>query len=494
MPTQAEWNQLFQDIAGAFGVLKRARDSADTLFSNTFLISRYQDPNDFFTQSTVVDDFKYVAGLQRGVNYQLDGIFRMKIKEVTAGATFSLEWYYDYGATKIASATGAFNTYVDLVPDEFGGPSGQIRVQAPTTPVPAFVEVMLEVNESGSFLIELLAGTSSSELDMRNSAQESLRITADSLKNEFYPSLKEVVFDAKLALGIIKEFVGSASSTVLNEEIETTDDGAVRSVPTGILVDLARLMEVDSQTIQRNVVSAGTPSYVGVGDGTLTVTARENAFPDELRLVCTQGFSDARTSEDPEEFRVEIVSPEEGEGFQPDQVLRIFQSWELDSVGLRLQLDRDTTHTDVNSIVNSVDLTKVNIERIPLFYLDVVAQQAAGTDYLIITEPLELSTLFESEVVDGVNTLSLANGIRLVIDLNAANIITTPRTFTINITPFVRGDLIRAQINNDLGGKFQTELMRVVNYRLPSSASPTIDDDYLPDNFPFVRRPVGLIS
>jgi len=482
---QEEWNQLFKDIAGVMAALRRTRDAARTLTHTGVLVSRYRDECDFFPPSTLPDDFRYVEGLMRGLNYSQDGILHLRLREITPGVTFELIWL-DPNDNALAYVTGNYNEYVDISPQAIHSPTGLLRVHPPTVAVTDWVDVEIEICESAALACEMLIGTGADEIALRNAAQSALQTMTRNFEGVLYEDIKRDIWENRLMLGLVKRAVGSTSDFVFAENAEQNYSGAVRCNPTGVLVDLADLMITEGQTIKKNTVSAGTPQIVGVGQGALDCTVYENAMPGAIILRCAQGFSDAAGIADPETFVVHVISPQMGIGTRLANRLRINQAYESLFAGVQMSLERATSHTAAPDVVQAIAVTQANTDRIPLQYLDASFSTEAGVTTLTIVEPRGQSEIYHGTVTNGTQTIQCVNGLLITMTLDVSS---GPNfSWTIQIHPFERGDYVRVSIANDMGGRFQSELMQVAHYFLPSSDTPTINDTYLPPEFPFVPR------
>lgn len=503
--TQAEVDALFKNIGGALSGFKLYRAAANLIGSSSYFLLKQRDEFSFFTDLS--DQFKKVKNLRRFISYSgSDDILRLEITQITPGISFTLKFVLAYGGTPVSTASGQYGTDATIIPgagQDFA-PVGKIKLTAPTGGTPGSPQrVEIRVIPSAARLLLDMTGETEEEQLVKATAVESHRATAQNFRGVLLTSAIDRVFTNRIMQGLVGKFLGVSTKDLFKENQKEQPDGSVTAAPTGLFVELNSFMDFNTpeQFVKKSSTSTTTFSALATGGqlGTFTVNTFDPAA-GRLRLACTRGFFDEIP--DPEQFSVEYISEFLERTVTSDIRLRVNKQYQWPRGGLTIRLDRKTTSADPFGRMTSPLLTLATPNRIPLqkLRIETLHESGAQSGFFRVREPKSntiisfVSPVGNPPLNNGVQTIPLTNGMELTFNWtnNPSAQGMLEINFDLTIFPYTPGDIVESEVTLTTTGRLQLEMRRNFDFAFgQSSASPTITDDVVAPDIPFIVPLLG---
>ncbi len=503
---QEEFTRVFERIGGALSGLKRYEDAADLIGGTAYFLFTKRDEFAFFPNVKVA--FEKLTNLLRNTNKGYDGaddILKIEITDIGPGTSYDLKIVDAFGGTTLASVTGgAYGPEVPIVTAVAFGPSGKIRVTAPTGTPGADQEIEIRVVASAVRLTTDPVGETEAEKLIEAAALESHQITASNFRTTLLEAALDRVVIDRLFRKFVGAFLGSDTQEIFVEEQSVDGNGNVAAASSGLLVELEVQMRVNTpvQSVTRlnfEVQSTVFDSPGGnVNPGVLTIIDRQ-ALAGTLVLKCTKGFTGSNP--DPEEFSVShnmtVLSRKVSSAF----VLRPFRSFIWPVGGFSLSVTRKTLDNDPNTRMTLEKITGATPSNMPLQRLDVRTFKDAASILPSLFEIIEPSTgnaIFTN--IEAAGAEPLPAGPKDIFFFGEHRFEFTwaggsPNgtvTFQVEIFPYLIGDTFVVDITQGTSGRLQVELRKHFDFAFVQTGSPgTIPDKVVATDLPFVEPKLG---
>lgn len=502
--TSSEIDHIFQVLGGWLSGFRVLRSVRKRVKGAGPMLNVKQDDHDYIQDAS--EQFKKVSRLKRGDAYNLDDIIHLDIEDTCPGTKFSLDWIFvdDQGnETILATASGDYDTFVDLNAQDPDGVTGKIKIKAPTGGPTGKKRVKLSVFSTAIRAIEDATGLSSGELDARNQSSVVLNSIGDNFEEdevsgqEFGPLWERYLEEAfeNQVIPWIAEQIGSSEDEALRKDIQASSNGRVTILKEGVLPDLNNTLANNSETVEKNTVSHTTPTISGSGDGSFSISLKQSAVPGTVTLTCTRGWSDSDVN-DPEEFKASVASDKLNFSRSGERPIRIFHEWESMALGIdKLKITRKTNvKNDSESRFSNVKLEEVNKSNIDNKSVEAKIDTTNNEINFRVNSTSSSADLTIDIPSDG-ETVTVeigSNGVKLTFTYSTGS---SDDSVDFEVVPFETGDTIEFDISNDLASRFNTELLRLYEFAFDQvDSSPTLEERHLIKETEVVSPDVGVTN